>query len=139
MKKISLVAFAALALAGCASTWQLQVMPRDSGTIYHGVWQNSGTGTSTMTITLPGGTYTGPVVRTTSAHTYGFYESFGWRGFGPGFGTVDFYGGTVRMKALLASPDGKGLRCDFSGDSYHMGGVCADDSRHVYDVIATSQ
>ncbi len=137
MKRVAVIA-AAVSLAGCASNWQLQVMPRDSGTIYHGVWQTGGTGESTMTITLPDRTYSGPVVRTSSNHTYGFYESFGWRGFGPGFGTVDFYGGTVRMKALLTSPDGHGLRCDFSGDNYRMGGICADDSRHVYDVIATS-
>ena len=130
---------AALLLGGCATTYQLSVMPRDSGKIYTGTAE-SGTGAEgPMSVTLEGKTYSGTWVQTAPAYTTGFVSSFGF-GWGSRRGGL---GGMVTMdnpqggesKALLSAPDGSGLRCDFrSGPSQRGGGVCRDDRGREYDV-----
>ena len=54
----SLVA-AALLLGGCATTYQLALMPRDSGKLYSGVADDNGSGEGHISITIEGKTYTG--------------------------------------------------------------------------------
>ena len=131
---------AALALAGCASTYDLKVMPRDSGTIYSGTAQDTGSGEGPMSITIDGKTYNGTWTETQPSTTTAYVMGgFGWgrRGFGGlgSFITVDNPQGG-EAKALLTASDGAGLRCDFKsgGERRVGGGVCKDDRGREYDV-----
>jgi len=63
--------FAALALAGCASTYELQLMPRDSGRIYTGTAQDSDRGEGPISITIEGKTYNGTWTETQPSTTTG--------------------------------------------------------------------
>ena len=137
MKRIALLA-AAAALAGCATTYQLSVMPRDSGKIYTGTAEEIGSGEGRISITLEGKAYNGTWVQTAPERTHGFVTGgFGWgrRGFG-GLGTMitmdNPQGGEA--KALLTAADGSGLRCDFRSGYGTGGGVCRDDRGKEYDV-----
>jgi hypothetical protein len=138
MRHLALIA--ALALAGCASTYDLTVMPRDSGKLYTGIAEDLGTGEGRISITLDGKTYTGTWVetqpsQTTSYVTGGLGWGWGWRGRG-GLGTfitIDNPQGS-EAKALLTAPDGSGLRCDFKSGQGRGGGVCTDDKARAYDV-----
>ena len=132
--------FAALALAGCASTYELTVMPRDSGKIYTGTAQDSDRGEGPISITIEGKTFNGTWTETQPATTTGYVMGgFGWgrRGWGGlgSFITLDNPQGS-EAKALLTSSDGSGLRCDFkSGTERRVGGgVCRDDRGREYDV-----
>jgi hypothetical protein len=131
---------AALALSGCATTYELSVMPRDSGKIYTGVAVNNGSGEGPVSITIEDRTYNGTWVQSTSDHATGFISGgFGWGGWrrgGGSFGTlitVDNPQGS-EAKALLTSPDGAGLRCDFRSGWGRGAGVCRDDRGREYDV-----
>jgi hypothetical protein len=130
---------AALALSGCASTYQLTVMPRDSGKLYSGVADDNGSGEGQISITIEGKTYTGTWVETQPSRATGYVSGgFGWggrRGFGGmgSFITMDNPEGG-EMKALLTAPDGSGLRCDFKSSQASGGGVCRDDKGREYDV-----
>ena len=136
----SFILIAALALAGCASTYQLTVMPRDSGTIYTGVAEDNGNGEGRISITIDGKTYSGTWVETQPAQATGYVTGglgwgWGWRGRG-GLGTfitIDNPQGS-ESKALLTAPDGSGLRCDFKSGQGRGGGVCRDDKGREYDV-----
>ena len=130
---------AALLLAGCATTYQLTVMPRDSGRTYSGTAENANGTEGPISITLEGKTYSGTWVQTAPSYTSGFTTGFGfgWGRRGGGLGTSivmeNPQGGEA--KALLTAPDGSGLRCDFrSGPSLRGGGVCRDDKGREYDV-----
>jgi hypothetical protein len=135
----TLLLVAALALSGCATTYELNVMPRDSGKIYHGVAEDKGYGEGRLSIDLEGKTYTGTWVQTTSDRTTGFVSGgFGWGGRRGGFGlgsiiTLDNPQG-AEAKALLTAPDGTGLRCDFRVSEGRGGGICRDDRGREYDV-----
>jgi len=127
---------AALFTAGCASTYQLTLMPRDSGRLYQGVAEETGANEGTMSVTIEGRTYSGTWVEVVpdraSAQVMG------------GFGSRRFWGGGVvlvdntrvgEVKALLRSPDGAGLRCDLRGGTGRSGsGLCRDDKGLEYDV-----
>ena len=130
---------AALLLGGCATTYQLSVMPRDSGKIYTGTAENASGSEGSMSITIEDKTYQGTWVQTAPAYTTGFVSSlgFGWGWRRGGLGTMvtmdNPQGGEA--KALLSAADGSGLRCDFrSGPSQRGGGVCRDDRGREYDV-----
>ena len=136
--RIALSLLAAAALSGCASTYQLQLMPRDSGKLYTGVAHDSGSGEGSMSITIEGKTYNGTWVNATpdrtTAYAYGAY-GYGRRGWG-GLGTmitVDNPNG-AEAKALLVASDGSGLRCDFRSGQGYGGGICRDDRAREYDV-----
>lgn len=138
MKTILVPLAAALALSGCATTWDLALMPRDSGKVYRGTAQDNGTGEGPITITLEDRTYTGTWVQVVPDHTRGYVAgSFGYGRRG-GWGL----GGTVLMdnpaggvaKALLTAPDGTGLRCDLQNGQGFGGGLCRDDRGRDYDV-----
>jgi hypothetical protein len=132
--RVAILMIAALGLSGCA--WQVEMMPRDSGKVYVGQGRGDGLGGGTITIDIDGRTYSGPAMRTASSDSYGFFQAYGPRGQST-FGTTASAGGTIYVKALLASADNHGLRCDFSGDGTgHLGGICVDDDKRVYDVLA---
>ena len=134
-----LVFAAALALSGCATTYQLSVMPRDSGRIYSGTAETAADGQGRISIDLEGKAYRGTWVQVTPDRTHGFVTGgagFGWgRRFG-GLGTMitidNPQGGEA--KALLTAADGSGLRCDFRSGYHTGGGVCRDDRGKEYDV-----
>lgn len=132
MKKAVSVLAAVLALSGCAG--YVQMMPRDSGKVYSGTVQGSATGAGTMSIDIDGQTYTGPVIRTGSGDSFGFIQQYGKRGM-VSTGTVASVGGTATIKAMLSSPAGRGLRCEFTSDGSGGGGVCVDDQGRVLDAI----
>jgi hypothetical protein len=133
MKRLA-VLIAALALNGCA--WQVQMMPRDSGKVYVGEGHGDGLGGGQVSITIEGRKYSGPVMRTASTDSFGFFQLYGSRGQST-FGTTASVGGTVYVKGLLSSPDNHGLRCDLTGDGMgHLGGICIDDDKRIYDVLA---
>jgi hypothetical protein len=140
MRHIALAA-AALMLGGCAYTYQLTLMPRDSGRTYSGTLESVSGGEGRIAIDIEGKRYAGTWVESAPAYTTGYvsggYGHGGYRGWG-GWGL----GGTISMdtpgggmaKALLTSPDGSGLRCDFRGTRSGGGGMCRDDAGKEYDV-----
>ena len=133
MRKL-LCVVALFSLAGCAG--QVQMMPRDSGKVYSGTVQGNGMGSGTMSITIEGETYTGPIVRTTSNESFGLVQQFGRTG-APSIGTVVSSGGTANVKGILASPNGRGLRCEFTSTGGGGGGICLDDKSRVYDAVVS--
>ena len=136
MRDLAIVA--ALALAGCATSYQLTVMPRDSGKVYTGTADGGGGSQGRISISIEGKTYDGTWVQTSPERTHGFVTGglgFGRRGFG-GLGAMvtleNPQGGEA--KALLTAPDGSGLRCDFRSGYDTGGGICRDDRGKEYDV-----
>lgn len=133
-----IVLIAALALSGCATSYQLQLMPRDSGKMYTGTAEDAGNGEGRISIVIDDKTYNGTWVATTPDRTAAYVSGgFGWgRRGGVGLGTIitmdNPQGG--EGKALLSSSDGAGLRCDFRSGQGRGGGVCRDDKGREYDV-----
>lgn len=132
MKNTASILAAVLALSGCAG--YVQMMPRDSGKVYSGAVQGSATGAGSMTIDIDGQTYTGPVVRTSSGDSFGFIQQYGTKT-GVSTGSMVSVGGTATVKAILSSPAGRGLRCEFTSDGSGGGGICVDDQGRVLDAI----
>lgn len=138
---IPTLALAGLLLGGCATSYELTVMPRDSGKTYSGTMSGPGSGGGgPISVTIEGKTYSGTWVESVPAYTTGWVGGgVGYRGWG-GWGWGG--GGTVRMdtpgggaaKALLSAPDGSGLRCDLRGSRWSGGGECRDDKGRDYDV-----
>ena len=128
----------ALALAGCASTYDLTLMPRDSGKTYTGTLHEVSRGEGKMSVNIDGKAYNGTWVQSAPAYSHGWITGglgFGRRGWG-GLGTSivldNPQGGEA--KALLSAADGSGLRCDFRSSHERGGGVCRDDKGKEYDV-----
>ncbi|QDX81852.1 hypothetical protein B9N43_11675 [Denitratisoma sp. DHT3] len=139
MNRLIPLALAAL-LAGCASQSQVQLMGRDSGKIYGGLVQSDGYGASILSVTIEGVGYSGPMIRTASSDSYGFIETYSYGRRHSQFGAIQSYGDSTAYKALLTSPDGKGLRCDLSsGGGGQGGGVCVDDQSRSYDLVFKGQ
>ncbi|MBC8023498.1 MAG: hypothetical protein H7Y14_10290 [Burkholderiales bacterium] len=136
----------ALALAGCASTsYELTVMPRNSGKLYTGSAEDAGNGEGRISITIEGKAYSGTWVETQPSTATGYVMggSIGWGwGWGRGGRGMGSLGSFITMdnpqgsesKALLTAPDGSGLRCDFKSGQGRGGGVCKDDQGREYDV-----
>jgi len=123
-----------IVVAGC--TWQVRMMPRDTGKVYLGSGKGDGFGGGTITMPIDGKIYTGPVMRVSSSDSFGFFQAFGSHGASVS-GVTQSFGGTINVKAILSSSDDSGLRCDFTGDGAgHLGGICVDDRSRVYDVLA---
>jgi hypothetical protein len=128
----------ATAAAGCASTYELTLMPRDSGKLYYGVAEDSGGSEGSMTVTIEGRTYAGSWVEVVPERSTGYVTGgYGYRRYGYGMGgfiSMDNPSGG-QAKALLRSPDGAGLRCDLQGGGGRAGGgLCRDDQGLDYDV-----
>jgi hypothetical protein len=132
------IATAALALSGCATTYQLSLMPRDSGKLYSGIAEENVQGEGRISIDIEGKRYQGTWVQMAPERSHGFVTGgigFGRRAYG-GFGTmfsIDNPNG-AEAKALLTAADGSGLRCDFRSGQGRGGGVCRDDRGREYDV-----
>ena len=134
----ALVILTALALSGCATTYQLSLMPRDSGKVYTGIAHEDGRGEGSISVNIEGKAYNGTWVQTQPARVHGFVSGgIGWgrRGWG-GLGSMvtieNPQGGEA--KALLTAADGSGLRCDFRSGYDTGGGICRDDRGKEYDV-----
>jgi len=132
------LASAALALAGCTTTYQLAVMPHDSGRIYAGTATDTGSGQGPIAIDIGNKHFAGNWVQTAPSTTYGYVSgSYGW-----GWHRWGGLGATVTMenpaggeaKALLTAQDGSGLRCDLRIGQGFGGGLCRDDAGRQYDV-----
>ncbi len=130
---------AALTLGGCASTYQLTLMPRDSGKLYQGTLEGAGSAEGAISITIEGRAYSGTWVEVVSDRSHGYvtggvgYGHRGWAMGGGSFSLDNPSGGEA--KALLRSADGAGLRCDLrGGQGRGGGGVCWDDGGRAYDV-----
>ena len=139
MTKTLAILAAALFLGGCASTYQLTLMPRDSGKLYQGSLQGAGSTEGTIAIAIEGREFTGTWVEVVSDRSYGYVTGgvgTGYRGWAMGGGSFSLdnpSGGEA--KALLRSADGAGLRCDLrGGQGRGGGGVCWDDGGRAYDV-----
>lgn len=136
------IIIAALALSGCATSYQLSVMPRDSGKIYTGTAQDTGYGEGRVSVNIEGKDYQGTWVSMSSDRTnayvsggFGFGRGrWGWGGLGLGsIISLDNPAGG-ESKALLTAQDGSGLRCDFRSMQARGGGLCRDDRGREYDV-----
>jgi len=130
---------AALVLAGCATSYELALMPHDRGVIYTGAAQDTGSGQGPISVTIEGKTYSGTFVQATPDRTYGYVSGgWGWGGWHPWGGL----GATVSVenpqgaqaKALMSAPDGSGLRCDLRMGYGYGDGMCRDDRGRIYDV-----
>jgi hypothetical protein len=134
------VTLAALPLAECVGdkasivpSLQMTIMSRDSGQIYKGVVHPDGFGAGTISMTVDGRTYNGPMARSSTNDSFGFYQSFGKNN---SSGVVSTSGGHNIGKAVLSSSDNHGMRCDLEGDGLgHGSAICVDDQRKVYDAI----
>lgn len=138
MKTSLAILATALLLGGCATSYNMTLMPRDSGKLYSGVVEDSGRGEGRVSVTIDDKTYEGTWVQVTSDKSSGFVTGFGGRRGGWGFGsivTLDNPEG-ARSKALLQARDGSGLRCDLrsGGGNGYGGGICRDDRGREYDV-----
>src|SRR5690606_7988313 len=80
MTKTFAILAAALTLGGCASSYQLTLMPRDSGKLYFGTAEDTGGSEGAMTIEIEGRTYRGTWVETVSDRATGYVAG----GFGGG-------------------------------------------------------
>jgi len=140
MKRVPILIAAAL-LGGCATTYDITLMPRDSGKLYAGVLEDVGKSEGRVSVTLENRTYNGTWVQVTSDRATGYvsggvgYGRRGWGGWGMGGGfvSVDNPEGSLAT-ALLQSSDGQGLRCEFRGSYGTGGGRCRDDAGREYDV-----
>lgn len=136
MRNLILVA-ALLCLAGCATTYQLSLMPRDKGTMYSGIAEDNGSGEGPVSITIDDKTYHGTWVQATPDRTNAYVTGgFGWGRRGGMLGTLvtmDNPQGS-EAKALLSAPDGSGLRCDLRVGAGRGDGLCHDDQGRAYDV-----
>jgi hypothetical protein len=136
MRKQLTMAAAALILGGCASTYQLTLMPRDTGKLYYGTAEGTTASEGRISVTIEDKTYNGSWVQVTPDRATGYVSGgFGRRGWGMG-GIVSIDnpdGGS--STALMQAQDGSGLRCDLRGGSYGFGGgSCRDDKGRTYDV-----
>ncbi len=131
-----------LVLVGCASTYQLTLMPRTTGKLYYGeAVEESPGGPARVNITIEDKTYSGTWLAIAPDRNNGTVSAgfgFGSRRGGIGFGTpvvVDTSNGG-ESKALLQAADGTGMRCDFKGTSSGRSGagICTDDKGLIYDV-----
>jgi hypothetical protein len=136
------LAAAALLAGGCATSYNMTLMPRDSGKLYSGVIEDSGRGEGRVSVSIDGKNYDGTWVQVTNDRSTGFVTGFGFGGgrrWGGGFGlgstvTIDNPEGALST-ALLQAADGSGLRCEFRAGGYGRGGGhCRDDGGREYDV-----
>jgi hypothetical protein len=130
-----------MSLAGCATTYDLTLMPRDSGKLTYGTAQDLGNGQANVTITVGDKVYTGNWVQVQpdQAANYVGASAWGWRGWGS-YGEINHNYGDAIAKALLQSTDGSGMRCDLYGLTGGSGtGKCTDDKGLVYDVQIRSR
>jgi len=128
--------FGAALLGGCATTYEMTLMPRDSGKMTYGTAHDLGNGQASVSIVVGDKTYEGSWVQVTPevSASYVGGSAWGWHGWGP-YGGVERSYDNATAKALLQAPDGSGMRCDLFGlTGGHGTGKCTDDKGLVYDV-----
>ena len=146
---LPLAFLSAVLLAGCASSYDLVLMPRSSGKTYVGEAVETAYGEqANVRVDIEGRVSTGTWVATTPGYgasnvSFGFgigsWGGSSGRAGGVGVSTGTYGGDNPygnESKALLRSADGSGLRCDFrsSGPGRTGGGICQDDQGLIYDV-----
>lgn len=129
----------AATLGGCATDYELTLMPRDSGKLDYGTAHDLGNGQASVSIAIGDKTYSGTWVAVVPEYSVDYagagYARGWWSSFYGGGVAVDRSYGDAVAKALLQAPDGTGMRCDFFGLTGGQGtGKCADDKGLVYDV-----
>lgn len=123
-------------LGGCATTYDLTLMPRDSGKVTYGTARDIGNGQANVSLAVGDKIYSGTWVQIKPEGTTDYVgaSAWGWGGWAP-FGGVDRTNGNANAKALLQAQDGSGMRCDLYGLTGGKGsGQCTDDKGTVYDV-----
>src|SRR5512140_352529 len=106
MTKTLAIMALALLTGGCATTYQLTLMPRDSGKLYYGEAEDSGGSEGTMSVTLERRTYTGTWVEVVPDRTTGYVTGgVGSRRYGFGLGGIISMNNPAggEAKALLRS------------------------------------
>ncbi len=141
MTRTPFILLAAALLGACASSYDLTLMPRDSGTIHKGqAYRPAGSDDTQVNIVIDDKSYAGTWVVNAPERSTGYVTAgigLGHRRAGFGIATapvvIDSSGGET--KALLRAADGSGLRCDLKGISGGRGsGTCQDDQGILYDV-----
>lgn len=132
MKKLIYSLVLSMALTGCAL--QMQLMSRENGTMYKGSVQGNGFGSGTISLALDNKLCTGAFARGATNDSFGFFQAYGSNG-GSSVGSMQNFGGSSTVKALLSCTDGTGLRCDFVGRSGTGTGICLDSKDKIYDAI----
>ncbi len=125
-----------MALGGCATQYDLTLTPRDGGKPAIGTARELGPGQARVSIEIADKTYLGTwtQIAPERSTTYVGASSWGWWDWGPNSASARAAGQSV-AKALLQSPDGSGLRCDFFGPARDHGtGTCFDDKGQIFDV-----
>jgi len=126
----------ALALAGCATYYDLTLTPRAGGNPSYGTAHELTPGQAAVSITIDDKTYKGTWTQLNPERstTYVGASSWGWWEWGPSSAGNRDAGETV-ARALLQAFDGTGMRCDFYGSSIgHGTGKCVDDKGLIFDV-----
>lgn len=132
---------AAAGFAACASSYDLTLMPRTSGTLYRGeAYRPAGSQDAQVNIIIERRGYSGTWVVTAPEYSSGIFSAgigFGHRRGGFRIATTPLIvePGGGEAKALLRAADGSGLRCDLKGITGGRGsGTCQDDQGILYDV-----
>lgn len=121
-------AYLLVLLAGCAQTMTLY--PRHGGEPITGALM---TAEKTMTVPVEGETFSGSFTRGRSA-SFGAFNTYGSR---PTFGSASGMSYSNQYTAILTSPSGKAMRCEFVGGLMEKGnGICQVGER-VYDLLLT--
>lgn len=138
MHKVASVVVGALLLSGCS--YPIKLMARDSALTGEGSATGMG-GSGALTIALGGKTYTGQWAMGSSGMAMGFGTTTIASGPYTAFGNSTMIGGTgnATASALLTSPDGGSLRCQFQISQWtNTGtGVCQDGAGRLYDAMVT--
>jgi hypothetical protein len=126
---LALVVGAASLLAGCA-TYNLELMPRESGSIEQGTAKQID---KSVNVTIKGETYTGHYAYVQGgSFSFGTAFSGGQTAFGNAIGISAVGNGNM----LASSASGHNLRCvfSFSGWSQQGTGICLTDEQKLYDI-----
>lgn len=136
MKRIAFV-ISVVVLNGCAATMDVTMMARDSGTAYRGELRGDGSGAGTMSVDLQNAKCSGPASRVSSNErsVVGSAFVYGAGGFSSNAFATATISGDATVRALLTCDNGKGLRCELTGRNGNGGGVCANDSGRIFDVV----
>lgn len=111
----------------CSCGGAMVIMPRDGGTATEGSFD---TLTKTMQIQANGKVYSGPYV-TNASRSYS--SGTAYSGTKSAFVSGQAFHSGNSGVALLTSPDGDSMRCEFQYDSMTGIGVCQDRAGRIFD------
>ena len=110
------------ALVGCGGPLKLL----EDGKVHIGKFDAVG---KTISVSVNGVQYTGSYVLNSSS-------SYGSMFVGAKYIPMNSYTAGNMGRAILTSPDGKVIRCEFMAQSMSAQGSCSDNSGKMYDLIA---